>query len=548
MAGERKGKAHEALVKLALDRLRADSTIKAPVQWNVRPEAMSIEPDFTIGADSNNPDALILVTHSGSTKNSDMKFWRNMGELAEAKSSLQSVPTVCSLVFDAEVKEDLKTVQSAAFDGHLIVGDRPYGTALIAWIDEHHDALPARGEEKVEALAGWRATDKNFQKWFAQFQRDVHALLAARQPALSQLWAMHRKRTGGAVPDARNTYYRRSLTKAMALGIKPTEMLKPLKGNWEWAVPLGLLKKSLVGYKVVDEDLLWLAKSPLKDLEPTQWLDGQVTDGFKAQLQKVRSVALLTAFQAYVIAGLPELQTPKGMLKHLKAQHQDPGQGLTLPQGVLAPSGVWMFDYVGALVKAKAKKAQAFGYSSFSSHAKAGQTQVVNMSLGSWCTCFMNQYFTRKDGFKVPAGALEFVALVLSEQLKGWTPQAIEKVSADVQQRYVDKELVAVLFTHRGFDPLGLILSSSISLDSAQDLRIKSCFAERCGVTGNSAGTSVLLLNGSLVNWQSATEAGKDHKKKELCGRAVSLRYGWTGEHFALREGVERMVLVLDGE
>jgi hypothetical protein len=51
----------------------------------------------------------------------------------------------------------------------------------------------------------------------------------------------------------------------------------------------------------------------------------------------------------------------------------------------------------------------------------------------------------------------------------------------------------------------------------------------------------------TLINWQTCSDAGRDHKKKELCGRAIGLRYHWDGKAFIRRPGIQKMILVLDG-
>ena len=124
MAGERKGKTYEALVMVALQELKKRGKFKGEIFWNETPKGMTIEPDFTIGSNVDRPRFLILVTHSGSAKNSDMKFWRNMGELAEAKVCLPVIPKVFSITFDSVIKESLKLLQASAFDGQIVIGDK----------------------------------------------------------------------------------------------------------------------------------------------------------------------------------------------------------------------------------------------------------------------------------------------------------------------------------------------------------------------------------------------------------------------------------------
>ena len=51
MAGEKKGKAYEALVMVALQELKRRGKLHGEIFWNQKPAEMTIEPDFSIGPD-----------------------------------------------------------------------------------------------------------------------------------------------------------------------------------------------------------------------------------------------------------------------------------------------------------------------------------------------------------------------------------------------------------------------------------------------------------------------------------------------------------------
>jgi hypothetical protein len=53
--------------------------------------------------------------------------------------------------------------------------------------------------------------------------------------------------------------------------------------------------------------------------------------------------------------------------------------------------------------------------------------------------------------------------------------------------------------------------------------------------------------NRSFIKWQSAHGSHTNDKKKELSGRAIGLRYHWSGSEFVRRPGLRKMILVLDG-
>jgi len=562
VAGERKGISYEAMVKVCLDTIVEEGVLKGSVFWNERPESMSIEPDFTIGPDKDRPTHLFLVTHSGSAKDSEKKFWRNIGELVEAKSRLQAPPLVISVVFDSVVKADLKLIQDTAFDAQLVVGDRPYGVELLKWVQQQSSGLPKRGGEKAEALcesmrsAGGKVLSLQMRRLVSDFRR----LLASLAPKHSSLWRLARARTVPPAPAARDTFVRRGLIKAALLGAMPTRRLTVTPSAAALALELSISRKddmaraSLSGPRLADRDLIWLAGSSLQSVDVASLVEKYATDGFRRQIDKVRSVGILPVLIRYVAGNLDQLKTHKGMLRTLRALHEDPSDGLELDPTLTAPTTIWLFDVVGAIIKAKTNKAQDFGYSTFAKHPECGASKVGNMPIGTWASCFMNQYFNRQADFRAPAAAVEYCAKVLAGVLSSCSRPEIEKAREDIRQQYVRKELEVGLLTHRGFDPVRALLLDELQNVGlrAKELTVQSAFAERAmsegsEIDGRSSATSLLKANSAYLCWQSAHDSHTNDKKKELCGRVAGLRHHWNGTSFVRRPGVDQLVLVLDG-
>ncbi|TGE37200.1 hypothetical protein E4K67_15110 [Desulfosporosinus fructosivorans] len=548
MAGERKGKTYEALVKVALDRLRTEQENLGEIFWNETPAGMTIEPDFCIGDDVNHPQIVILVTHSGSAKNSDMKFWRNMGELVEAKTCLATVPRVVNIAFDSIIKESLKKLQAAAFDGQVVVGDRDYGVELIAWVDQHLANLPTAMMEKLEVITEMVGNNDGLNRAISRLTEDLGKAITSTLPELEQLWGMEKDRIRGKAPVARDTYVRRGFTKRILLGnainggsIKSEDYI--------WAHKVGLLNRAIKGFHIVDHDLEWFMSSPWAD--SYEAVSGNcITQGFLQQVDKVRSIVLLEEYTRYVLEHLLELQTKEGMLEHLRKQLTNPAESIDIPEGVLAPQNIWLFDYIGALIKARTNRSQGFGYSTFAGHVDAKSSYIGSMDVGTWCSCFMNQYFNRHTAFNPPVIAEEYVANVLAEQLKTVSSLEISRLSDDIISQYIAKEYEATLLAHRGFDPLlAIMIHTGIIKASSRKTGISTCFAEKAGLGGQAGKTTVVKVKNTLINWQSVSDAGRDHKKKELCGRAVGLRYSWDAirNQFVRRPGVNKLILVLDG-
>jgi hypothetical protein len=107
--------------------------------------------------------------------------------------------------------------------------------------------------------------------------------------------------------------------------------------------------------------------------------------------------------------------------------------------------------------------------------------------------------------------------------------------------------LEAKLMTYRGFEPLCSLVKQVCPASNL--IWVRSAYAEKAGLTGQGGRTRLIQVKSTLVNWQSVSDAGRDHKKKELCGRAVGLRYSWDAKskQFIPRPGIKKLILVVDG-
>lgn len=551
MAGEKKGKAYEALVHVALQELISSKRLAGPLHWNVTPKGMSIEPDFVTGDDVNSPKTLLLLTHSGSAKESEKKMWRNLGELVEAKTVLASTPKVFNLTFGM-IKNDLEPIQQHAFDQFIWVRQ-----ATHAWandLDEFVSSCVSSFPKGKEAQSSFMrdALSSASTKAKAAYQKLMpllETMYQSRSSALDKLWKDHRTRTLPVVPGARNTSIRRGASK-LYLFPDHQEAYRCFKSGSGFKksvghlAPLGLVEKRPGGWlPTKDSDVLSCVKLLSEKDCLVLFSDKATTAGFRLQAAKVQESTKLPIYVDWCQANWKTLTTQSGMKKTLLALHKNPGDLLTLPSGCAAPEHVWIMDVLGAIVRANSSKSQDFGFSSFAKHPLAKSTTIGNMDVGTWTSCFMNQFFTRKSGFSPPTAAIDFTALVLSDYAK--KAAAASVTSVELERQYLTKEYEAVFLAHRGFEPLWGLISGQVP--AANQIRIRTCYAEAAGLAGISGNCTLAKVKNTLINWQSAHGSHTNDKKKELCGRAIGLRYHWNGKSFIRRPGVDKMILVLDG-
>ncbi len=551
MAGEKKGKAYEALVHLALQELVATKKLAGPLHWNVTPKEMSIEPDFMTGKNPDDPKTILLLTHSGSAKESEKKMWRNFGELVEGKTVLPSLPRVYGITFGI-IKPDLEPIQKHAFDKFAWVRQATHSWAddLDTFISGCVLTFPKGKDNQTDFMrTEIKKAPAKAKSAYQKLKSLLEAMHKSKSAALDNMWKDHRTRTIPAAPGARVTSIRRGAAKLYLFPNHPEAFScfkngGAFKSNVEHLSPLGLVAKRPGGwFAAKDTDVI----SCVKLLDEKQCISlfskTATTDGFRLQAGKVQDSILLSVYAAWCKANWKRLTTPAAMRKTLIELHNNPASGLTIPAGCKPPNHVWVMDVLGAIIRANASKSQQFGFSAFTKHPKAQTSMIGNMDVGTWTSCFMNQFFTRKPGFNPPAPAIEFTADVLAEYAKQASTMSVKP--SNLMDQYLTKEYEAVYLTHRGFEPLwGLIKGAIKSVDK---IRIRTSYAEAAGLTGISGSTSLARAQDTLINWQSAHGSHTNDKKKELCGRAIGLRYHWNGKAFVRRPGIKKMILVLDG-
>lgn len=579
MAGERKGLTYEAIVKVALEELVRKGKLTGRVFWNEKPDDMTIEPDFTVGSDRDHPTHVFLVTHSGSAKNSDMKFWRNMGELAEAKIRLPKPARVYSVVFDAVIKEDLKALQAAAFDGQLLVGESDYGRRLLSWVQARSAGLPKDGDDKIDAIRDamkGKSCPDNPKPLVDDLVRELGKLVQTTRTELDGLWSMERKRPVGRAPAARDTFLRRGVGKLLLLehpdDIDSAGRLKKSVSK-ELIVALktmGLAGDSIGGPRIIDPQMLWAVRNlPIDALAELHKV--RTIDRLAEWIESLHGLAGVQDQLTYLTDHWSELITGAGLYRHLTICHRNPHK--LCPSA--APTGsrrVWLYHLVVEWIKLADGTRTQFGVAAFIAELAALRTdaahkrvvrgilgrepewrseETIRLGLQDWQSAHSGQKFAIKQD------DLARVADALARRLKDTERPVPSQDAKRMTEALVQTVLEAKLLTYRNFKPFEALLQREFKkalLKGTLDVAVRACFAEAASDAGakldpRSSGTTVMRVKNTLINWQSAHDSHTNDKRKELCGRAPALRYSWdTKRHvFVRRPSTERLFLIVDG-
>lgn len=548
MAGERKGKAYEAVVFVALQELRRAGVFHDPIYWEKTPAGMSIKPDLTIGPCEDSPACSILVTHSSAAGNSHMKFWRNLGELVETKTCLGNVPRVIGLTFGA-IKEDLEPIQAWAFDEfRWSRGDR--------W----HQALEslARSLTDSRELATSDFPDEIRRQNPRAILDPMKAILreclqSPDRPQMAGLWKLHRARAIPFAPSSRSTYVRRGVAKLLVfedveLGARIHDGERVPKSRVpQYAFDIGLAQKSTCEAWGTDDDIK-SAISCLGRKEIVQLAKRSVKPQLEQWYYILRNHRLVPILADYIQSNFSKLCISEWLRERLRELYRDPHALVSIPATVASapPPTVWLFELLVQLIRASTGSGNGYGY------AQLGHEVIETFSLRRenggvpriWIG-FVSDWVHRLHCDHLSNAELSMIASVLSFRLKAIGAKRVASLCGQMASDNATHVLESKVIPYRGLDPLGELVHAAIP--EVVEFRIDVCYREAAGVGGQAGRMMIGKSKKTLINWQSAHDSHTNDKKKELCGRAVGLRYHWNGSKFVRRPGVEKLILLLDG-
>jgi hypothetical protein len=609
MAGETRGALAEAIAKVALDEALSLMKKKVRVFWEELPEGAAVRPDLTVGPDKDHPECLILVNASDNVSNSHMKYWRNISEIFDAKSRLATRPAIIGLFFKSEIKPELIKLTAALCDAtHHVDLDPVHGLGIANWLEENHSKIPsekAKKEEYVLAAISTRSSryDEHFAKAIRHLSATLSKKLLERKTDLQPLWdlvaADRAIRRSKPVRAARVTLLRRGLARWIVLEESIREKLFhahlsrkafPKSEVPNYAAPLGMLEIHINGAYIPSASLNGsnMSATTSSDLrmvadfyrEAASGDTKIACDALRASientpLEMLRDADLLrkmplqvASWHKYVTQNWSSLITPSGCYQALSLCREDSSLGGKVT--TTYESRVWLYDHLIAMIRAHAGRNNDFGYGALVSYFKANQNDPtlrtlfneIISSLSASKAKSAKRWVTETLPKAAEPGRRGFQDWLAGEkEISPVVPAAFAFSLASILARIPDpkkqkfEDLVSAhayglwnkLLTHQDFEPLvGLIEASCGSKVSR--VFVPTVMADLADRAVQKVGyLTAQVFNGGLIYWKSATDAGKDHKCKELCGRARALRYTKTVDGFMVRSDAKRLILVIDG-
>jgi hypothetical protein len=263
----------------------------------------------------------------------------------------------------------------------------------------------------------------------------------------------------------------------------------------------------------------------------------------------LRNFELVPHLSGFIQKNFLNICKPRWLRERLQELYDDPHALVTALSGISSPPPtVWLFEFLVQLIRASTGSANGYGY------AQLGEEVIEKYSLRRstggvpriWVGGFViSDWLHRRKADQMTAKELEMIATVLSQRIQAIGLKAVTKLCEDMTAENAAHVLESKVIPYRMFDPLGELLQEKVP--NFRDVRLDVCYREAAGIGGQAGRMDVGQAQSTLINWQSCTDSGRDHKKKELCGRAPGLRYHWNGKGFVPRPGIKKLILLLDG-
>jgi hypothetical protein len=548
MANETRGLLYEAIADAALRLAVRFARVAGDVFWNVKPGGMSVTPDFTIGKSANDPSHVVLVTASGSSKESEKKSWRNLGEMQEVKAQLPKAPIVVNIYFKSDVKRGVSAAGEYLYDAILHVEKKPYYKPLEKWVgDNLRSAAKNKGARQLllkNAITG----DAKLASAVTRLARDLAVTLKQRKTALDPLWKL--MQADYVKPHtyvaARRTSVRRGVGKLAVLEPRARQLVYesltkrrgiPIGKLPKYVFDLDFLKKSIAGARLVDSEITEAIN--LLGSRTCEDILRSAPKSLGIWINPLRDLGRVNVHVDFVYNHYDEFVKAKPLKKLLIDCFNDPA-GLS---GEPGDEKVWIYEIAVSLLKAKSGRLQGYGVVQL-----AFDTSVAELGTGG----FVLPPFVQRTKMLKPT-QLEGLARGLSKRLGQEIAKAdIPKLKNKIVGFVIKETLEDRLIPYRNFEPLLWLLEAEL-VKQRKKYTTKTPYGgwlnEYSKIGNSSATTPFVRVGKTLIHWKSVSDAGKDHKRKELAARArnVKYKYDTATKTFERRADVERLALIVDG-
>ncbi len=322
--------------------------------------------------------------------------------------------------------------------------------------------------------------------------------------------------------------------------------------------------------RIADPEMLWVVNNLKSDLIEKVCQTQPLTQVSEV-IEVLISLGDIEAQVEFISQNWDAITTASSLYRHLKACHNDP-TAIGMRRGSSKSQRVWLYHDLIEWIKLTGKTRTSYGLARLLADIEEAvndqlhqaevlgivktviewrSSETIRLGLQDWHSSASKQSFPLYDD------DLARVSVVLAHRLKKCgRPNPVKDTDAIISA-IVQTNLEAKLLTYRHLQPIEAALTTALEVAGLPIRKLvytKACFAQLAEADGGrldprSAGTSVVGVKRTIINWQSAHGSHTGDKTKELCGRAVALRYSWNSEAqtFTARHGVKKLILIVDG-
>jgi hypothetical protein len=488
---------------------------------------------------------------------------------------------VGSLVFETSVKESLRKLEPLLFDFYLEAPDVPGFHVLRDLVEEVAQSavgpnhIPDVIEQSVARTAALATAFRELVNTLSARIRDSRGAVG------TSLWAAavsrHAGRTFARIPPARMTSVRRGLGKAL-IAEDPIQLLRAVGGRIadcpEYLHELGITRRTLSGSVIADEEVNAAVKT-LGVSAAVDVISRAANDAaFDILVRPLRYATITSPFEREFIHGRWAEVRSRDSLYHLLVESHEGREVLLGCEAPYVRPG-WLFLTLTGMLKAKAKRRQAYGYAhlikalaTLSSSDIAGiarsarsmrldgplqlrSPRTIEYGLRDWL------FGEARSNFDLRPIELLAIAHVLSVRLRTIRVESVPGLIGTAQE-FERKDLVENrLIPFNRFQPLKDLIVTTLTKQRIEwreenyfpSPMYRKYIGDGARMNIRASSTQVLISGGTLVRWITVSDQGRDHKKKELSGRAAVLPLDWsqTKRKYVVRHDIGRLLLVVDG-
>ena len=555
MAYEIRGLLFETIAECAALIMTNDSPLK--VYRNVKPNGISIDPDVTIGSDPDRPLAVILCTASSSSHNSEIKSWRNLGEIQELKALNTTPPSIINVYFISTIKAGLESLLNKIGVQTIHVEQKPYFSILNLWVQMHLKMSLKSKEQRLTILHESARTSPELYNAINLLASDIDQAIKNETHQLDSLWSLQyhdkaRRPVPPAEREGQPVRIRRGLGKLLVADpvvrsiIYSHHLQNKLDSFDRRQIPDYLIELGFFEVRIGRVELTDIEITSTIDLlgaEKCEKLLGLAPKSMELWIDPLRDIKRFDVHADFLNKHYEAITDPNGLRTLLNECYNNPAD----LSGVRGDEKVWLFDILVTFIKVKSGKFQGFGLAQLEEDIK----QIIKADKVE-PTRFVIPSFVQRKLMPDPE-YMSAIAVSLSKRFSEVSRSEIPRLKENLITWIKKEQLDDRIIPYRNFEPLKWLLEEELK-------EMNITFEERkpyggwindiANLTGTTATTPFLRARNILFHWKSSYGSHVNDKTKELAGRIRNVRYQYDASNstFSYRQGIDTYVLIVDGD